>query len=119
LHVAGGDRLPQLAGAVSFEIQPQLYALSPQAIEYPPAIRFSPACLHAGLMRRRVREGSGLDIQRSMTMSNKNHLPPELDPSEPDAALEPSHEVGEQPGKRSGEERNDPEVEPGAREGKP
>lgn len=52
-------------------------------------------------------------------MNAKNHLPPELDPSEPDATLEPSHEVGEQPGKRSGEERNDPEVEPGAREKKP
>lgn len=49
---------------------------------------------------------------------NKNHLPPELDPAEPDTTLEP-HEVGEQPGKRLGEERNDPEVEPGAKEGKP
>ena len=49
-------------------------------------------------------------------MSTKNPLAPELDPSEPDATLEPTHEVGEQPGKRSGEERNDPEVEPGARQ---
>lgn len=52
-------------------------------------------------------------------MGAKNPLPPELDPSQPDTALEPTQEVGEQPGKRSGEERNDPEVEPGAREGKP
>jgi hypothetical protein len=52
-------------------------------------------------------------------MNAKNHLPPELDPAEPDATLEPLNEVGEQPGKRSGEERNDPEVEPGAREAKP
>lgn len=52
-------------------------------------------------------------------MNTNTHLPPELDPSKPDPTLEPPHEVGEQPGKRSSEERNDPEVEPGARQGKP
>jgi hypothetical protein len=51
-----------------------------------------------------------------MKMNTRTHLPPELDPAEPDPTLEPTHEVGEQPGKRSGEERNDPEVEPGARQ---
>ncbi len=51
-------------------------------------------------------------------MHPDTHLPPELDPSQPDPALEPTHTVGEQPGKRSSEERNDPEVEPGARQGK-
>lgn len=49
---------------------------------------------------------------------NRNHLPPELDPAGPDSTLEP-HEVGEPPGKHPGDERNDPEVEPGAKEGKP
>lgn len=52
-------------------------------------------------------------------MNAKNHLPPELDPAEPDATLEPPHEVGEQPGKRSGEGRNDAEVELNVREKKP
>lgn len=51
-------------------------------------------------------------------MNTTTHLPPELDPSRPDPTLEPQHEVGEQPGKRSSEERNDPEVEPGAGQGK-
>lgn len=47
-----------------------------------------------------------------------NHLPPELDPSEPDPTLEPANEVGEQPGKRTSDERNDPEVDPGAGQSK-
>ncbi len=48
-----------------------------------------------------------------------SHLPPELDPSEPDPTLKNHNEPGEQPGKRTGNERNDPEVEPGARDGAP
>jgi hypothetical protein len=46
-------------------------------------------------------------------MGHKHHeLPPELDPAEGDAALDPVHLPGEPPGKRNAEERNDPEVEP-------
>lgn len=37
----------------------------------------------------------------------------------PDPASVPPGEPGEQPGKRLNQERNDPEVQPGAREGKP
>lgn len=48
-------------------------------------------------------------------MNNKNHLPPELDPAEPDPTLEPSHEVGERPG----EEHSEPDVETGKHPGKP
>lgn len=51
-------------------------------------------------------------------MTSHTTLPPELDPAMPDPVLEPQHEVGEQPGKRTGEERNDPEVQPGAGRGK-
>lgn len=51
-------------------------------------------------------------------MGTTKHLPPELDPAQPDPTLEPINEVGEQPGKRSSDERNDPAVEPGAREGR-
>ncbi len=39
-------------------------------------------------------------------------------PTPPDAADEPARH-GEQTGKRSAEERNDPAVQPGAREGQP
>lgn len=51
-----------------------------------------------------------------MSTSKKTELPPELDPSKGDAELEHRTLPGEQPGKRHGEERNDPEVEPGASE---
>lgn len=51
-------------------------------------------------------------------MQPTNHLPPELDPSAPDPTLEPSSENGEQPGKRTSNDRNDPDVESGAREGR-
>ncbi len=47
-----------------------------------------------------------------------NHLPPELDPSAPDPTLQPTAEPGEQPGKRTSTDRNDPDVEPGALEGR-
>ncbi|WP_162405625.1 hypothetical protein [Pseudoxanthomonas jiangsuensis] len=33
--------------------------------------------------------------------------------------VEPQHRRGEQPGKRESERRNDPESQPGAREGQP
>ncbi|MEO8366510.1 MAG: hypothetical protein ABI538_09915 [Pseudoxanthomonas sp.] len=49
-----------------------------------------------------------------MSTLKKTELPPELDPSQGDAALEHQHLPGEQPGKRHSEERNDPEVQPGA-----
>jgi hypothetical protein len=49
-----------------------------------------------------------------MSPSKKSELPPELDPSRGDAELEHGHVPGEQPGKRHSEERNDPEVQPGA-----
>jgi len=39
-------------------------------------------------------------------------------PTPPDVPHEPARR-GEQTGKRSAEERNDPEVQPGAREGQP
>lgn len=52
-------------------------------------------------------------------MNNKNHLPPELDPAEPDPTLGPSHEVGERPGQRPGEEHSEPDVETGKHPGKP
>ena len=51
-------------------------------------------------------------------MNKDKPLPPELDPSKPDPTVEPTHEVGEQPGKRNADEYNDPDVEPGARQGK-
>lgn len=51
-------------------------------------------------------------------MNKDKQLPPELDPSQPDPTVEPTHEVGEQPGKRNSDEYNDPDVEPGARQGK-
>jgi hypothetical protein len=51
-------------------------------------------------------------------MNKDKQLPPELDPSQPDPTVEPTHEVGEQPGKRNADEYNDPDVEPGARQGK-
>lgn len=51
-------------------------------------------------------------------MGTTEHLPPELDPAAPDPTLQPVNEVGEQTGKRTSDERNDPAVEPGAREGR-
>lgn len=49
----------------------------------------------------------------------KKHLPPELDPAQPDAALVPTHEVGEATGKHPGREQEDPEIEPGTGNAKP
>ncbi len=51
-------------------------------------------------------------------MQPANHLPPELDPSAPDPTLEPPAETGEQPGKRSSNDYNDPDLEPGELEGR-
>ena len=78
----------------------------------------SPRPSDSGATLAKPKLPSSFPDSRSNAMNTSNHLPPELDPSKPDPTLEPPHEVGEQPGKRTSDDRNDPEVEPGSGQGK-